>query len=311
MPRRVAPAQAAARFVGLLVLLGVAACTSSANTVCRTEIPVEPGQRLLIATLTVDGKPARGILDTGAQGSAVTDALVTRLGLLSDPRNGSLVSGVGGEGMPQNDALVRQFELAGFDPLNGHYPVIALPAGAAPGAEPLGALVGADVLSHFDIEIDLPDNKLVLYDPDRCAMPLPGWSGPMTELPLSITWSGRPKLTVKLDGHDIDALLDSGATQSVIDLPAAEKLGLSWDTLKTEKGSEGFGAAGVNLQRVPHTFEILDIGGETIPAPRLEVLDRSLREADMLLGLDWMRTHRVFISYRRHRLFIARPVGIG
>ncbi len=308
MPRRVAPA---ARIAGLVALLGGAACTNSANTVCRADIPIESGQRLLIASLTVDGKPARGILDTGAQGSAVTDALVTRLGLLSDPRNGSLVSGVGGEGMPQDDALVRQFELAGFDPSNGHYPVIGLPAGAAPGSEPLGALVGADVLSHFDIEIDLPHDKLVLYDRDRCTAPLPDWPGPVTEVPLSITWTGRPKLTVKLDGHDIDALLDSGATQTVVDLPAAEKLGLSWDVLKKEPGSEGFGAAGVNFQRVPHTFQMLDIGGEAIPVPRLEVLDRSLREADMLLGLDWMRTHRVFISYRHHRLFIARPLGIG
>ncbi len=305
---------AAMRFAALVPLLGVAACANSANTVCQTEIALEPGQRMLIAPVLVDGKPVRGIVDTGAQGSAVTDWLITRLGLLGDPRNGSLVSGVGGEGIAQNDALVRQFELAGFDPANGHYPVIALPAAAAPagpGADPLGALIGADVLSHFDIDLDLAHNRLVLYDPDRCKEMPPNWTGPVTELPLDIGWTGRPRLTVKLDGHDVTALLDSGATTSVIDLPAAEKLGVTPAMLAREPGGEGFGAAGVNFRRVPYTFHTLEIGGEIIPEPRLAVLDRSLREADMLLGLDWLRTRHVFISFRRHRLFIARPVGVG
>jgi predicted aspartyl protease len=311
MSRRAA---AVARFAIVFSLLGVVGCANSSRTVCRTDIVLEERQRLLIAPIAVNGTPVRGILDTGAQASAVTDALVTRLGLLSDPRHGSLVSGVGGQGTAQNDALVDRLELAGFDPAAGHYPVIALPAGSgfdSRSDDPLGALIGADLLSHFDLDLDVAHDRLVLYDPDRCQEKLPNWREPMDEVPLDVIWTGRLQLTVTLDGKELHALLDSGATTSVLDLPAAERLGVSRDVLASEQGGEGFGAAGVNFQRVLHTFRTMDVGAERVTAPRLAVLDRGLRETDMLLGLDWLRTHHVFISFRRHTLFIARPPGVG
>jgi len=297
-----------ARFAALLLPLAFAACATSA-TVCRTEITLEDRQHLMLAPVLVNGTSVPGIFDTGAQTSAVTEALVTRLGLLTDLRHGSLMSGVGGEGTPQNDALVSQFSLAGFDPDQGHYPVISVPVTAANGAAPLGALIGADAISHFDVDFDIGHRRVTLYDPDRCQGKLPDWQGPVVQVPVEVTWSGRLLLTVKVDGHDLHAMLDSGATGSVLDLPAAEKLGVSREMLAHEQGGEGFGAAGVSFQHVLHTFHSLEIGGERYESPKISVLDRDLREADMLLGLDWLRAHRVWISYRHHRLLIARPVG--
>jgi Aspartyl protease len=302
------PPPAPARFALLLPLLALAACAGSDKTVCRSEIALQDQQNLILTDVLVNGTPVPGILDTGAQTSAVTDGLVSRLGLLGDPRHGTLMSGIGSEGTARGDALVSQFELAGYDPGTGHYPVISVPLDTGKGA-PLGALIGADLLSHFDIDFDIAHNRAVLYDPDRCQGPLPDWPGPAVALPFEVIGSGRLLLKVKVDGHDLDALLDSGATASVIDLPAAERLGVTAEDLAREPGGSGFGAAGVGFQRVLHRFHSMEIAGERFDAPNISVLDRPLREADMLLGLDWLRTHRVWVSYHRHTLFIARPVA--
>jgi predicted aspartyl protease len=301
---------AAARLAIPLLPLALAACATS-NTVCRAEVKLEERQHLMLAHVQVNGTSVVGIFDTGAQTSAVTETLVSRLALLGDQRHASLMSGVGGAGVPRNDALVEQFAMAGFDPGEGHLPVISVPmdAPAPASGEPLGALIGADVLSHFDIDLDIAGRRAILYDPDRCTGPLPDWQVRATEMKVEVISSGRLLLPVKLDGREFHALLDSGASGTVLDLPAAEELGVSAAQLAQDKGGSGFGAAGVNFQRVLHTFHTLEIGGERLPAPKISVLDRSLREADMLLGLDWLRTHRVWISYRRSLLFITHPVG--
>ena len=294
--------------VALATVLFAAGCARPSATVCRAELPLDDRFNLIVTHVMVNGTPVPGILDTGAQTSAVTDGLVTRLGLLSDPRHGSLMSGVGGEGLAQNDALVSQFSLAGFDPGQDHYPVISLPVDDHDG-EPLGALIGADVLSHFDIDLDVGHGRATLYDPDRCTQQLPDWAEPYDSVKLDVTWSERLLLDVKVDGHALRALLDSGATASVIDLPAAQKLGVTTEALPNEQSGEGFGAAGVHFHRVLHTFGSLEIAGERDEAPKLAVLDRSLQEADILLGLDWLRRHHVWISSRRHVMYIARPIG--
>jgi predicted aspartyl protease len=307
---------AAARFA-MPLLLALAACTTSA-TVCRTEVALEERQQLMLARVMVNGTSVPGIFDTGAQASAVTETLVSRLGLLGDPRHASLMSGVGGAGMERNDALVAQFALAGFDTGEGHEPVISVPLDTPPDgptgvgpAEPLGALIGADVLSHFDIDLDVAGHRAILYDPVRCQGKLPDWQMPATEVPVEVISSDRLLLTVKLDGHKLDALLDSGASGTVVDLSAAEKLGVTREDLARDPGGSGFGAAGVNFQRVLHTFHTLEIAGEHFDNPKLSVLDRSLRDADMLLGLDWLREHRIWISYRERKLLVAHPVGLA
>lgn len=302
-PRLPAPA----RFALLPPLLALAACAGHDNSVCRTEIALRDRDNLMLTDILVNGTPVPGILDTGAQTSAVTEGLVSRLGLLGDPRDGTLMSGIGGEGVARNDVLVERFELAGYDPGAGHYPVISVPLDA--GAAPLGALIGADLLSHFDIDFDVAHDRATLYNPERCQGSLPDWPGPFVEVPVEVSWTGRLQLSVKVDGLEVQALLDSGASASVIDLPAAKRLGVTDEELAGEPGATGFGAAGVDFQRVLHRFRSMEIAGERFDRPSISVLDRPLRETDMLLGLDWLRTHRVWVSYRQHKLFVARPVA--
>jgi predicted aspartyl protease len=302
----------AARLAALASLLLVAACAGGAeHTVCRADLPLLEHKSHLIVPALINGHSVPALLDTGAQGSSVTEATITRLELQSDPRHGTIISGVGGQGVLQNDALIERFELAGYASGLVHYSVLQLSLDS-PGKEPIGALVGDDLLSHFDIDLDVAHRKLALYDPDKCQDTQPDWQASALQVPLSTSFgTGRLTLKVKVNGHELNALLDSGSEGTVLDLAAAERIGVSREVLSKEPGGTGFGAAGVNFRMVAHKFESLEVAGDRFDGPTLAVLDRDLREADIILGLDWLRKHHVLISFRRNILYVARPTGAG
>jgi predicted aspartyl protease len=304
------PSSIAARTAPFAILLALSGCAGD-HTVCRTDLPLEERRYHLIVPASINGHTIPALMDTGAQTSSVTEDVITRLELQSDPRHGTILSGVGGQGVAQNDALISRFELAGYDAGEQHYSVLQLWHDSS-GKEPVGALVGADLLSHFDIDLDIPQHKLTLYDPDKCGGTLADWGGSAVQVPLERSFgSGRLSLKIKLDGQDVVALIDTGSDGSVIDLSAAERLGVTRAMLAKEPGQKGTGAAGVNFGLVEHQFKSMDIGGEHFDAPKIAVLDRDLREVDMILGLDWIRRHRVLISFRRQMLYITRSEGGG
>src|SRR5580692_9817980 len=85
---RRAVASSAALAAGLLI----AACAGKTDTVCRADIALDRRFGLLVTPVTIEGTEVPGVLDTGAENSAVTGGLVTRLGLRGDEKNGSLLS---------------------------------------------------------------------------------------------------------------------------------------------------------------------------------------------------------------------------
>jgi hypothetical protein len=50
----------------------------------------------------------------------------------------------------------------------------------------------------------------------------------------------------------------------------------------------------------------LRIGDESLPPAELGFVDFPLGEADLLIGEDYMRAHRFWLSYATNTLFIAR-----
>lgn len=291
-----------------LLPLALAACATPSGPCVVTQVAqYQPlvHRNLIYVPAMLEGAPVRAMLDTGAQRSVVTATAVAKLGLLSDPRNGSVMSGVGGQGLPQNDAIAEHYSFAGFDPRTGHYPVVELPIELPPG--PLfGGIVGSDMLGAFDLDLDRPGDRLTVYTVSGCGGDFVPWTVPHVALPLHLSWdTGRPLLSVEVDGVTLTAMLDTGASTSVLDSAAAERLGMTPAILAKEPSGRGFGAAGVDFSRTEHRFRELRIGPERFEDVVLTVLDRTLPEADMLLGEDFLARHRVWISYRTRQLILA------
>ncbi len=180
-------------------------------------------------------------------------------------------------------------------------PVAALPQ--VPHVMPaVAGLLGADVLSHFQIEIDVPRGRLALYRAGDCGEG-PPWRNDATELALTRE-GGRLFAAVRLDGVALRALLDTGARSIIVGERAAARAGAGAAVLAREPGGI---AGGTDLHpRLYHwhRFAALEIGTVTLPNPTLTVMPIE-EDATVLLGAPFFATRRVWLRFDPPAMFVG------
>jgi len=303
-----------------LLLLVLFACVlgwqGTARAACevdeRTAVPFTLTSGHLLVPLTVNGITASFVLDTGAERSLVTPDAVRRLDLALDRWVGTTMRGVGGVVEHQN-AVPRSLTLGGVA-LRRHTIThdISLTVGALPemgvGA-PTDGLLGRDLLSVFDLELDMAGHRLTLYDVHGCSGRFLPWTSPYASVPAETPMTHALILPITLDGNRLTALLDTGASASMITLQGMIRLGLTPASLAGDPGgmARGVGRQAPEMRR--HRFASLLIGSETLHNPELWVAPvRMVPFVDALLGADWLAMHRrVWISFATSQVFFATP----
>jgi len=257
-------------------------------------------------TLTVNGMPATFILDTGAERSIVTTAAAERLGLRPEVRISRQMRGIGGT-VGLNLARMDSLEAAG-----DRLPDTTILVGASDfpriGGETPDGLLGGDVLSDFDLDLDVPDRRLVFYDPAACPGAEPPWH-PQATLAANRSLHDRLFFPVTLDGKALTAFIDTGAQNSVIDTSAALSTGVTQARLRGDPAAVARGASTQMVQLRRHQFGVLNVGGELVRDPSLLVTPLDLNDADIVLGMDFVASRRVWLSYQMPRVFVGRPLA--
>ena len=297
-----------------LAALASAAVSRTADAACvlqqRTDVPLTIARGLVLLPVEVNDVQASFVLDTGAARSVVTEAAVQRLGLSRDPWVGTTMSGIGGINRRAN-AETRSFSIGGV-PLQRRtltrdtsLTVADIPDADAPGSS-IDGLLGRDYLSLFDLDLDIPSRRLTLYQPDGCSGRFIPWPERTIAIPLTQPTESALLLQVVVDGVALRALLDTGASASLIAAPGMYRLGLDRAGSTTDPHVQ---VSGLGIRVTPmarHGFQTMRIGGLTIDQPHLLVSAvRLLPVADMLLGCDWMMTRRVWILYATRQIFVA------
>ncbi|MBN9560901.1 MAG: aspartyl protease family protein [Alphaproteobacteria bacterium] len=288
-------------------LLGGLAATALGRTACAAcdvHTVAETKLRNVVGFLTIEvsigGVPASLLLDTGAEAGLVTPEAALRLRLPLDPSRQTLVQGTGGAGAVIPHVMLGGLAIGGLELPPRSVPVGPLPA-IPRTLPPVAGLLGADVLSGFNVEIDTRHGHLALHRVSgECDVPVP-WAHDV--VPLRRV-GDRLIASARLDDHPLDALLDTGALSIALDTGAALKLGVTADTLASDPGGI---SGGVDMREVPfhwHRFASLAIGRIVIRHPVLTVTQ--VREATpMLLGASWFAGRRVWLSYATARMFVA------
>lgn len=252
---------------------------------------------------SLNGHAARMIVDTGSEGSLVSPEAMALFDMQPDRERRTVVQGTGGEGRLVPNAIIHSLRIGTveFGPVS--VPVEALPA--IPALVPaIEGLVGADLLSRYDIEFSVAEGWMAFWSPATatCSGPV-GWRYLYRAVPLDITPRKRLMAAVELDGHTLHALIDSGARSTIVSTDAAHMAGVSAATLAGDPGGVAAGLDGHGQVYHWHRFQSLRVGQEEEKAPVLTVSPVH-DTADMLLGADWFRTHRVWISYATRSLYL-------
>lgn len=256
-----------------------------------------------IVTLFANGHPVVLLIDTGAERTVLTPAVAERIGA-QPPRVEFLRQMHGAAGT----LSTREVELRSFTASDVAIPwrrVLVAPVTIATiFSIPLDGLLGADVLSRFDIDLDLPHQQMLLYATQSCPG-APPWAGPYTGISTGRSRGEHLFFPVQLDGRRIVAFIDTGAQRTILSTTTALALGVTEAALARDRSITTRDAAAQRLSSHLHRFSQLTVGAEVIRNPEVVVTDVKLRDADIVLGVDFLKSRHIWLSYGSLRIFLS------
>jgi hypothetical protein len=303
------------RLCALFALLATIA--GAAHGACRVEprasVPLQLIDGHILISVAVNDIETPFIMDTGAERTLMSEEAVRRLGLARDGWVASTIRGLGGYEQRPN-ALPRSLRLGGMvlrrKTLTGDTSVTVGPVPVSQVAgHPIAGLLGRDFLSPFDLDLDLPDRRLTLNDVHGCTTWFLPWTAPYATIPANMPLGDALVIPAQVDGRALRALLDTGASASLIVAPGMFRLGLTPEMLAHDPGGNGAGVGPAPVPMRLHRFAELRIGPDVSRDASIWVASaRVVPIVDMLLGVDWLQSRRVWLSYATQQVFVAaRP----
>ncbi len=306
------------RWLALFGLSALAGCAAGPNLLATSaspvgqcplvqlaEMAVETHANLLFVQAEIDGAPLTLLLDTGAERTLLTEAAVDRLHLPRDHQHATRTFGIGSPTASWDAALQRGLTLGGTS-----FPVHAVTVGKFGMERVAGGradgLLGADILLAFDMDLDLPAGRLTLYRARRaCPDAVPPWSAPYVRITGVTAKRDRLLVPFILDGVEGMAVLDTGAQLSSISLRMAERTGLEEEVLAADRSVTARGAAPNNISVRIHRFRELRIGPAIVRGPELPVVPMAVGLGDALVGADFLKGRRAWISFATQQVFVT------
>jgi predicted aspartyl protease len=287
-----------------LLALDRAAVADDCRPQPRAELGVVLAGNIPLATVGINGAATTFLVDTGAERTILTAAAAKRLRIDSHyeyPRRMQSLHGAVSSG----DARLRTVELGGMrlDDFRILVAQVTLPSLAG---RSIDGLLGADFLSDYEVDLDLPRNRLTLYQKPSCAMTAPPWAQGFTRIAVNRSLHDRLFFPVSLDGRRLAALFDTGAQLTALDAESAAKLGIGAAVLARDPVAKLRGVASEVVVSRAHRFGRLEIGGESVRDPTIVVTRLGLQDADLMLGADFLRNRRIWLSYAWHQIFLGR-----
>lgn len=268
-------------------------------------LPTTIADGLPIVEATINGRPLRLIFDTGSNATALFDEAAEKLGAPTDWSRMSVVTGLNGTRIHFNIAL-SEFVLGGVAIDQKAIGVGSISAQIQKIAD---GVLGTDVLSRFDVDFDLPHQRIDLYRWRNC----PG--GPAPE---NLTWrtlslepathkTGRPIVSGTLDGAKVLVMINSGAAGMVVRRDTAVRAGVTPATLATDHDTDLYGIGPNAMTGEIHRFARFTLGSISLRNVLGIVSDPGPPDVDVLYGAQMLRATRVWLSLAGDRLYVGAP----
>lgn len=201
--------------------------------------------------------------------------------------------------------------------------LLLMPAGSLPAG--IDGLVGADFLSRFDADFDFGQKTLNLISPKHCKGRVVYWTTGYTTVPLQLTDSRQLFIPATLDGRNVSAMIDAGASWAAISEGSASRIfGVNAQSQGAEPARD---TSAQSLWRFTYRFDALSFEGVSVKRPLISVYadatnrafarqhtDRGqfdprtavrLEEADPTVGMSVLSSLHLYVSYDEQLLYIS------
>jgi len=285
----------------------MAASTRIADGSGLTRIPFDLVNNHIYANGSIDGKPARFLVDTGGA-NLLTPASAARYGLES---SGKLAGqGVGEQAVDLAFAHAREVRLGGAVLEHPTFYIMDLGDIADVEGDGFDGLVGYEMFRRFAVTIDYAKRELVLAEPEHFTPP-PGAHAIAFELAERI-----PIIRGRLDGREVRLSVDTGSRVSLsLHSPFVRANDLVARYAAAPEAVVGWGVGGASRGR-PVRFGELELAGFVLPAVAGDLYtgDKgAFASPDVSgnLGGGVLRRFTVAFDYAGKRMYLAPNEAFG
>jgi len=269
----------------------------------QLEIPVTIINQRPIATLSLNGVEVHMLVDSGAFFSFLTPSTATQLNLpLRRLPSNLRLEGYTGR-VEAKLTRVAKIGLSGVELDDLEFIVGGNELGSG-----IQGILGRNILSLADTEYDLAHGVVRIIIPsDACKKNnFAYWAGeaPVIEARLDNNFNAQNtkiRVQVKVNGEINYAILDTGAHGISINLKAARRSGIEKQYLTPSARVSGLGEGFKNSWTAP--ADQIEIGGEKIRNVLLRVDDIDDPIDDMLIGIDYFLSHRIYVSRLQSKVY--------
>lgn len=322
-------------FALFVIAIGAAASGNPASAAeCKTlgriaslDIKPLPSGRPSVEAKIVDS-PVTMLIDTGGYVSSISSQIVRELKLQQTP-NGRAIKMVNGA---ESNMLARLPSILIGGQLvtqNALYYVLPTDNPANTGRGEFDGILAGEFLKQFDADFDFSAQKLNLFSPDHCVGKVVYWqAAALAVVPMQIDSNNHIKLQVQLDGKKVEAILDTGASQSDVNLSDAQRM-FRIDVNAPDVERVGALKGGFSSAIYRHRFKTLAFEGVTVQNPELllfpDLLSGGVRAAPqtgshisenrglpvVTLGMSILRQLHLYVAFNERKLYItaAEPSG--
>ena len=316
------------RFIVLTVALaagvpGIAHAADCSALQIRNTVKMEPVARtgLMIVPITLNGRDEKFLFDTGGGISSISKGAADALKLPEYSSN-YRISDLYHEAST-SFIQVRDVRFGAGSTSGVQFQVMGDYGFRNGGALFDGILAATGLFAHDDIDLDFGAGRVNFFSPDHCEGKVVYWPHQtLSVLPVTLE-QGHIDVPVTLDGRPLRAMLDTGASRTVLNLARAiEKLGFSPDA----PPAPGTPTANPDRKIYLHRFSTLALEGVTVnnplvvvrplafgPGNDLELGSRAEHKdditnrltPDMIVGMDVLSRLHLYLAVNEKKLYVT------
>ena len=214
----------------------------------------------------INGTDQMMLLDTGGYATQLSSAAIEKLGLIVHEDNTKILDMYGHAA--QGAVKVDSFTLGR---LKDHDTNLLVSPNKFGGDPPVAGILATDYMGRFDLEFDFADAKLNYLSPQHCPGKVVYWpatAGAVVPMKPITPIDHNLRIDVTLDGHHFRAIIDTGASGTVLMASEAKRVfDLTEDSAGVRKVGGEKGA--IEFQKV---FDSLTFGDISVGHPRITIM---------------------------------------
>jgi predicted aspartyl protease len=183
------------------------------------------------------------------------------------------------------------------------------------GDERIVGLLAPNLFAAYDIDFDFGANTLSYFSQKHCDGKIQYWPAATVAVVPFTTPSGHISIPVTIDGHKLTAIIDTGASNTIMTMNAAKAVfGLTSDSDNME--SVGAMPGGAPIYR--HAFANLLFEGVSVSNPRIVLIpDMTGKPAntggnlpDVIIGMDVIKNLHIYIAFKEKKIYVSQVSAV-